>query len=240
MPAPYIVHMIAGGFAIILGFIALFAAKGGPVHRRIGNGFVVAMLTLAVTGVAIAIWVGDMGSVIGGSLATYLVSTGMITVQPATIPWRRALMAAATIGVAIAVFSLVRLVITFPRTGAVIGYLLFASVALLAVRADMQILRLGPLTGTRRLTRHLWRMCMALWFATASFFLGPRRRVEMILPDAIVITPVIVIPVITVLMVMGYWIWRLRSRTPLRGVVLSEAVTAQDDRVGTILPAARI
>lgn len=223
MPVPYIVHMIAGGLAIVLGFITLFAAKGAPLHRRIGRGFVVAMLTLAITGVAIAIWVGDIGSVIGGSLATYLVSTGMITVQPVTVPWRRALITAAMVGLAIAVFSLVRLVITFPRIGAVVGYLLFASVALLAVRADVRILRFGAPTGSRRLTRHLWRMCMALWFATASFFLGPRRRVEMILPDAIVVTPVIVIPVLTVLVAMGYWIWRLRSRAPLRGVVVSGA-----------------
>ena len=56
---------------------------------------------------------------------------------------------------------------------------------------------------------------MALWFATASFFLGPRRRVEMILPDAIVITPVIVVPVITVLVVMVYWVWRLKAKGPI-------------------------
>lgn len=221
MPAPYIVHMIAGGLAISLGFLALFARKGAPLHRRIGNGFVCAMLTLAITGVAIAIWVGDIGSVIGGSLAAYLVSTGMITVQPATLPWRRALIAATMIGVAVALFSLARLAMTFPRTGAVVGYFLFAGVALLAVRGDVRILRSGQLTGSRRLTRHLWRMCMALWIATASFFLGPRRRVEMLLPDALVTTPVVVIPVLTVLVMMGYWIWRLRSPTALRGIVLS-------------------
>jgi hypothetical protein len=146
----------------------------------------------------------------------------MITVQPVTTGWRRALVLMAMVGAAVATLSLYRAVVTYPRTGAVIGNLVFGVAALLAVRGDLRVLRLGALTGSRRLTRHLWRMCMALWFATASFFLGPRRRVEMILPDAIVVTPVIVIPVITVLLMMGYWIWRLRSRAPLRGVILSE------------------
>jgi hypothetical protein len=223
MPVTYIVHMTAGGLAIILGFIDLFATKGAPIHRRIGNGFVAAMLTLAITGVGIAASKGDIGTVIGGSLATYLVSTGMITVQPATVAWRRVLIAMSVVGIAVGGLSLVRLVIAFPRTGAVIGYSLFATAAILSVRGDIRVLRGGPPTGARRLTRHLWRMCMALWFATASFFLGPRRRVEMMLPDAIVITPVVVAPVLVVVLVMGYWIWRLRSRTPLRGITVADS-----------------
>lgn len=221
MALPYVVHMVAGGLAIVLGFITLFAAKGAPLHSRIGKGFVVAMLTLAMTGVGMAAWHGDIGTMMGGSLALYLVSTGMITVQQATIPWRRALIAAALFGIAIAVVSLVRLVMMFPRTGAGSGYLLIAGAALAAVRGDVRILHHGALTGTRRLTRHLWRMCMALWIATVSFFLGPRERVERILPDAMVTTPVIMIPVLTVLVVMGYWIWRLRTRAPLRGPSLA-------------------
>jgi len=109
MSLPYIVHMTAGGLAIVLGFVALFATKGARLHRRIGNGFVVTMLTLALTGVGIAIAKGDVGSMMGGSLAAYLVATGMITVQPHTITWRRALGLAALVGVAVAGFSLVRL-----------------------------------------------------------------------------------------------------------------------------------
>jgi hypothetical protein len=221
MSLPDIVHMTAGGLAIVLGFVALFATKGARLHRRIGNGFVVTMLTLALTGVGIAIAKGDVGSMMGGSLAAYLVATGMITVQPHTITWRRALGLAALVGVAVAGFSLVRLGIEFSSTGARIFYPSFALVALLAVSGDVRILRAGPPVGARRLARHLWRMCMALWIATASFFLGPRRRVELLLPDALAVTPVVVIPVLTVLLTMGYWIWRLRSRTPLRGITVA-------------------
>lgn len=222
MPAPYIVHMMAGAIAIVLGFIALFARKGAPLHRRGGIMFVVAMLVLAITGVAIAAWKGDIGSVIGGSLATYLVSTGLITMRPPSIAWKRALIGASSIAVGVAALSITRAVLVFPRTGAVVGYLVFATVALLAVSGDVRILRRGAPVGAPRLTRHLWRMCMALWIATASFFLGPRVRVAKVLPDALVTTPLLVIPVLTVLLVMLYWIWRLRTRTPLRGIELHE------------------
>ena len=222
MPAPFVVHMIAGAIAIVVGFLVLFARKGAPLHRKGGVVFTVAMLVLAVTGTAIAIWKGDIGSVIGGSLATYLVSTGFITMRPSTPAWTRALIGAASIAAAITILSLVRATMAFPRTGAVVSYLVFATVSLLALRGDMRVLRGRVLTGAPRLTRHLWRMCMALWIATASFFLGPSRRVKLVLPDALVITPVLAIPVLLVLATMGYWLWRLRRPTGLRRVTISE------------------
>jgi hypothetical protein len=55
-------------------------------------------------------------------------------------------------------------------------------------------------------------MCLALWIAAASFFLGPRARVRAVLPDVLVTTPVLVIPVIAVIVVMLYWLWRVRVR----------------------------
>ncbi len=69
----------------------------------------------------------------------------------------------------------------------------------------------GSLRGAPRLCRHVWRACIALWFATASFFLGPRRRVEKVLPDALISTTTVIIPVAVVIVVMLYWLWRLRS-----------------------------
>ena len=35
------------------------------------------------------------------------------------------------------------------------------------------MLRAGGMHGTARLKRHLWRMCVALPIAAASFFRGP-------------------------------------------------------------------
>ena len=45
-----IVHIIAGLLAITAGFAALFAAKGGKLHRRGGIVFVGAMIVMAGIG----------------------------------------------------------------------------------------------------------------------------------------------------------------------------------------------
>jgi uncharacterized membrane protein len=50
----YLVHILAGSLGIVSGFVALYATKGAPLHRRIGMVFVCAMLTTALLGVTIA------------------------------------------------------------------------------------------------------------------------------------------------------------------------------------------
>jgi len=35
---------------------------------------------------------------------------------------------------------------------------------------------LRGISGRRRITRHLWRMCFGWFFASGSFFLGPNNR----------------------------------------------------------------
>ena len=66
----------------------------------------------------------------------------------------------------------------------------------------------------RELKRHLWRMCMALFIAAASFFLGPVRRI----PEPLRIPALRLIPLV-VLVTMAYWLWRYRRKRSSRGVV---------------------
>ena len=56
-------------------------------------------------------------------------------------------------------------------------FFMFGTVALQGAIRRRLVIRSGGLQRGTRLTRHLWRMCYALWIATASFFLGPRARV---------------------------------------------------------------
>src|SRR5512138_617345 len=85
------VHIIAGTIGIISGFIALYAAKGGRIHRRGGMVFVYAMVTMALMGAMIAVVrhrVPEANAPMG-VLTTYLVITALITVRPPAVGARR-------------------------------------------------------------------------------------------------------------------------------------------------------
>jgi hypothetical protein len=51
-----------------------------------------------------------------------------------------------------------------------------ASICLLSAVGDLRMLRHGGISGTKRIARHLWRMCFGLFIASGSFFLGPSNR----------------------------------------------------------------
>jgi hypothetical protein len=92
---------------------------------------------------------------------------------------------------------------------------IFGVVGLLAAAGDVRMIRARGIQGPRRMTRHLWRMCFAMWVAAASFFWGPRGRV----PEVIYYPALLPIPVLTPVVVMLYWLWRIRIRKTLRGIV---------------------
>ena len=48
------VHVIGGAIAIATGFVALYAVKGGTLHRSSGTIFVYVMLVMSLTGAVAA------------------------------------------------------------------------------------------------------------------------------------------------------------------------------------------
>jgi hypothetical protein len=96
---------------------------------------------------------------------------------------------------------------------------IFGIVGLLAATGDIRVLRGRVMQGARRIARHLWRLCFAMWVAAASFFWGPPRRV----PEVIRIPALQAVAVLLPIAVMLYWLWRLRGRKTLHGVVTLSA-----------------
>jgi len=133
------------------------------------------------------------GNVFTGFMTAYFVGTALTTVRPAS-PWTRRINAVAlTIVVALALGTIVSGVkaVNDPglspggvpfRTIGVMSFVL-ATVMSLAAIGDVRILLSGMPQGGRRLARHLWRMCFALFIAAGSFF-SIRPRVAKILPIA--------------------------------------------------------
>jgi uncharacterized membrane protein len=210
-------HIIGGAIAIASGFVALYALKGGPLHRKSGTVFVYAMLVMSLSGAVMA--VGRAGAAVNipaGLVTAYLVITSLATVRApfAGSHWldRGAMVAAFAFGVA-------SITLAFAGGGRRNGgltfpLLMFGIVALLAGVGDLRMMRAGGLRGTPRLKRHLWRMCAALFIAAGSFFLGPVRRI----PEPLRIPALRLIPLV-VLLTMVYWLWRLRRKRIARGVV---------------------
>ena len=215
------VHIVAGGFAVVLGGVALLATKGAALHRGSGILFVYAMLTMGISGSILALRQSlTNANVLGGFMSAYFVVTALTAVRQPS-PWTRALNAAApmvAIGLAAVEITLGVEALGTPRgtRNGVPFFMLFflATITSLAAFGDIRVMRSGPLRGARRLSRHLWRMCFALFIAAGSFF-SIRARVARVLPEPFTTGPMRALPVVLVFVAMFYWLWRLRARRPL-------------------------
>ena len=85
---------------------------------------------------------------------------------------------------------------------------IFGAIGLSASISDVRMIRSGGIRGARRLARHLWRMCFAFFIATGSFFLGQADE----FPEPLRITALLAVLALAPLLVMLYWLWRVRSR----------------------------
>ena len=212
------VHILAGTAVLVAGFVALYAPKGGPLHRLAGRVFIAAMLAMALLGSTMAlVTITDRGTALVGMLCVYLVLSGYLAVardyersRPA-IQWLAVGAASiAGIGLALGVPALARGVKVdhLPAVPVVV----FAGFALLGAMGDARVLWRGSLAGRARVYRHLWRMGLALWIATSSFFLGQAK----FLPAIVREHGVHGLPVIAVLLTTLYWVVRVRWWTPRR------------------------
>jgi hypothetical protein len=220
------IHIAAGGLAIVLGAVALIVKKGGTVHRRSGMLFVYAMLVMGFSAsILAALRNGPTDTnLIVGLMTAYFVGTALTTVRPAS-PWTRRINAAAlAVVVGLALVSVVGGMKAFNspllspggvpyRTIGVMSFVL-ATVMTLAAAGDVRILLFGMPRGGRRLARHLWRMCFALFIAAGSFF-SIRARVAKILPEPFTTGPMRTLPILLLFAAMFYWLWRVRSRRAL-------------------------
>jgi uncharacterized membrane protein len=218
-----IVHIAGGLIAILAGFISLFARKGSPLHQKAGRVFAVAMLFMAAGGAYAALLKSQRLNVIAGFFTFYLVSTAWLTVLRKQAQSGRAEWILLLLGLATGVTSW-----TFgwqaADRGTAIGGFIFGSIAFLCVAGDARLLIRGGVSGVQRLVRHLWRMGFALFVATASFFIGTasdpvakqfglRAR---LFTKAVRETRLPLVPVLIVLIMTVYWLFRVRYARQFR------------------------
>jgi uncharacterized membrane protein len=215
-------HIVAGVLALLFGYVALYASKGATLHRRSGMLFVYAMVTMSLSGALMDAWNTRSISVnvVAGLMTFYFVTTGLLTVRPRAQEsrWIDRAAVAFVLTVSVLAFAAGLDMMRRGRPEAAPSFI-FGIVGLLAAAGDIRLLRGRVMQGARRIARHLWRLSFAMWVAAASFFWGPPRRV----PEVIRIPALQAAAVLLPIAVMLYWLWRLRGRETLHGVVTLSA-----------------
>jgi uncharacterized membrane protein len=77
------IHVLAGMVALVVGYVALFAAKGATLHKRSGKIFVYAMVIMGLLGSLMATIdpKGSPTNIVAGLVTFYLVTTAMRTAR---------------------------------------------------------------------------------------------------------------------------------------------------------------
>ena len=218
-------HFGTGLIAIAAGFLGLAVRKGGTWHRRSGLVFVFAMIATGLTAVGISLYEGKR-SFASGAVLAYFVFTAYTAVKPLRGPGRRVDIGLMVLAFAFAVAGFASGVAAFGRPGHQIegvpaGMSFFlATVLLLAAIGDARMLRDGGIQGTRRLARHLWRMSFGLFIASGSFFIGQMKFI----PEQIRSVPLVFGLGVSPLVILLYWMWRVRLKRNLRGLMTAKPI----------------
>jgi uncharacterized membrane protein len=201
------VHIAAGLVALVSGATAVALPKGGGGHRLAGSGFVGAMLVLGVTAAVLGPLRPEPESPLGGLLVCYFVLTAWVAARRrdgGTGLFERLACLFALGGGAVTLWAGLAGKATTPAGPGPI--FVFAAVCLLAGLLDLNAILRRSLTRAQRLSRHVWRICVAFFMATGSFFLGQQD----VMPDAVRRSLWLLVPALAPLAVMIVWLARLR------------------------------
>jgi hypothetical protein len=217
-------HVLGGTTAVVSGFAALLVAKGGRAHRRTGMVFVVAMAIMGSFATVVATYEGKVGSIVAGIFSVYFILTGLTTVRPIGMFGRREHIALMLVPLAMGALLFTYGFIALGLPGASLNgvpaamMLFLASVNVLAAIGDWRMIWGGGVGGARKVARHLWRMCFGMFIATGSFFIGQMQ----VFPKPLRILPLMLALGVAPLGVLLYWMWRVRLRQSLRGLIISK------------------
>jgi uncharacterized membrane protein len=220
-------HICAGSVGLLSGTAAICLRKGSRGHVLAGRIFVVSMLTMAVGATYLGIVKHQPSNTGGGILTFYLIGTAWLTArrrdnETSRFDWLWLLIPLA-MGILTWASGLeaVRNGIWF-KDGVPVGMNFFmGSVCLLAAAGDIRMLLRGGVSGTKRIARHLWRMCFGLFIAAGSFFMGPSNRplrllseigIGRHLPPVLFSTGLYLVLTLLPLILLIFWLARVRFK----------------------------
>jgi len=201
-------HITAALTSLLAGTAALLSRKGAHLHRVAGNIFFVAMLCMSASAAWLALLKSQTMNLVVGTLSFYLVASAWLTMvreagQTGLLERGLLLVVLTNTAAALILGWEAANSAGMAKDGApTAAYFVFGSVALLAAALDIRVLIRGGVTGASRIARHLWRKCTALLIAVTSLFLGKQNH----LPAVIIETHLYLLPILTVIVLMIYWL----------------------------------
>lgn len=201
------VHIAMGTTSILSGGAALLFRKGEGPHRAAGTIFFLAMLGMCAAALPVAIIRYQDVNVAAASFTLYLVATAWMAAvrkdgETGTFE------AVACLGGAAVAATALTYGATVAKDAAAPFFYGFGSLAAFAAMLDASVIARGGLSGVQRISRHLWRMCFAMFIATGSFFLGQQK----VMPEWMQGSPLLFVPVVLVLGAMVFWLVRVRFK----------------------------
>ena len=221
-------HIGAGCLGLASGFAAFAFRKGGRLHRLTGTTFLASMLTTLTIGAAVAPFVGQPMNLISGVFSIYLVVSGWATAKrKGGAPGRLDLAALAVPLIAAPLLVWAGWIGAHSPHGEIQGVpfqaaYITAALATFCAALDLKVVAQRGVAGTARVTRHLWRMCVALFFASASLFIGQPQ----VFPKALQGSPLLAVAAFAPLVLMIFWLLRVRFARAFRATMAPRAVAA--------------
>jgi uncharacterized membrane protein len=207
-----VLHICSGIAGVLSGGAAIVFLKGSRRHRAAGNVFVISMLSLGATGVYLAVVTHTPGNIFGGTLTMYLVATARMTATrtgqgTGTFDWIALLfVSAVTIAAVTCGIEAAKSPTGMKYDYSPGPYFFLGTVGAIAAAGDIRMFLRRGISGAGRLARHLWRMCFALFIASASIFLARQHLFPAILQR----TGVLMLLSLAPLLLMIFWLIRVR------------------------------
>jgi len=207
-------HIAGASLAMASGAVALLSRKGDRVHRVAGTVFFLSMLMATAIAAVVSPFLtdGQRPNSVAAVLALYLIVTGWATVKR-----KEGSIGRLEVGGFIVALSVVAAGFLFilqarnSPTGKIDGesaqlFYAFMFFGGIAAASDLKVILRGGIAGAPRIARHLWRMCMALFIAAGSFFLGQQQ----VMPAYMRGSSLLFVPELAVIGLMFFWLIRVR------------------------------
>jgi hypothetical protein len=228
-------HIFAAAVGLLAGFMAMTFRKGSGLHAASGTVFAVSMVIATTAGFFLAAFIRpNAGNVMGSMLTFYLVVTSWMTVRRrdgkannydlALLVFAFAIVGLGAMWFFEAIGSATRSKSGYPAP----FFVVFGTIALLFAISDVRMIRRGGYTSNKRLARHLFRMCLGLFFATMSFYPGQAKIFPMWLRGS----GLMFIP--HILLVGGMLFHMVRVRSRKRALAITES---HHEAIATVIAA---